>query len=85
MAMDSPAASGTSIWTWRYGDVEGRPVPMEVWLAAGTPPQFPAQADAESWVGEDWGRLLAAGVDSVSLELDGTDVYGPMSLHPAAD
>lgn len=43
---------------------------------------FPSQADAESWVGESWRELSAAGVESVSLLRDGTVVYGPMSLRP---
>jgi hypothetical protein len=43
---------------------------------------FPSQADAESWVGETWHDLLAAGVGQVSLFNDGELVYGPMSLQP---
>lgn len=43
-------------------------------------PSFPTQADAESWIGETWGDLLARGVESVSLLEDGTLVYGGMSL-----
>lgn len=43
---------------------------------------FPSQADAESWVGESWRGLTAAGVDKVSLLRDGEIAYGPMSLHP---
>lgn len=43
---------------------------------------FPSQADAETWVGESWRELLAAGVDSVSLLREGERVYGPMSLRP---
>ena len=42
---------------------------------------FPTQSDAESWLGETWRELLAAGVDQVRLFEDDTEVYGPMSLH----
>ncbi|MGN6523611.1 MAG: hypothetical protein ACTHMZ_10505 [Actinomycetes bacterium] len=42
---------------------------------------FPTQSDAESWLGETWRELLAAGVDQVRLYEDGAEVYGPMSLH----
>jgi hypothetical protein len=66
-------------WTWRYetrdgGVLEGPALPTAA---------FPSQADAESWVGEAWRDLLAAGVDQVVLLDDGVVVYGPMSLHPA--
>lgn len=43
---------------------------------------FPSQAEAESWVGEVWPDLVAAGVDAVSLFEGDRLVYGPMSLHP---
>jgi hypothetical protein len=64
-------------WSWRcetaagaaVGGVDGQP--------------FPSQADAETWIGENWRELVAAGVDRVFL-LDGDrEVYGPMSLHSA--
>jgi hypothetical protein len=41
---------------------------------------FPSQGDAESWLGEQWRELAEAGVDAVTLEHEGTVVYGPMSL-----
>lgn len=75
-----PATSLPS-WRWRYGDAEGR----EVDTAARPSPVFTSQADAESWVGEFWRDLVAAGVDTVTLEVDGRSVYGPMSLHPVAE
>ena len=43
---------------------------------------FASQGDAESWLGENWRALLAAGVDQVSLLDDIRTEYGPMSLHP---
>ena len=42
----------------------------------------PSQADAETWVGESWQELLAAGVEQVHLLNGGERVYGPMSLRP---
>jgi hypothetical protein len=67
-------------WTWRYEDASGNEV-----SPAGAPAatSFPAQGDAESWVGEVWQELLEAGVDQMTLLEDGRVVYGPMSLHPA--
>jgi hypothetical protein len=43
--------------------------------------RFASQADAESWVGETWSDLAAAGVDAVTLFEHDRQVYGPMSLH----
>lgn len=66
-------------WSWRMEDSTGAEV--------DAPPEhagqrFVSQADAESWVGEIWSDLAAAGVDAVTLfELE-RQVYGPMSLHP---
>ncbi len=63
-------------WTWRYEDPTGTPV-----LSSAEPsPQFPSQADAESWVGENWRDLLDGGVAQVSLLEDQRVVYGPMGL-----
>lgn len=72
-----PGPPPVQVWRWRYLDGEGRSV-----TTAGASPQFPAQADAESWVGEFWRDLVAAGVDAVTLTVDEEVVYGPMSLHP---
>ncbi|MGH8869379.1 MAG: hypothetical protein ACRDYU_15470 [Actinomycetes bacterium] len=66
-------------WTWRYEDPEGTPV-----VPAGVPTEgFPSQADAETWLGETWAELLAAGVAQVTLLEDAREVYGPMRLEPA--
>jgi len=66
-------------WRWRYENRDG----AEVSPAPASADQFPSQADAESWLGENWRSLLDAGIDRVSL-LEGQQVvYGPMSLHPA--
>ena len=65
-------------WTWRYEDPSGATVvPLE---SAPTAEAFPSQADAESWVGENWRELLAAGVAQVTLLEGDREVYGPMGL-----
>lgn len=38
------------------------------------------QGDAESWLGETWRELLAAGIDAVTLLEGDRIVYGPMKL-----
>ncbi|MCZ7413877.1 MULTISPECIES: hypothetical protein [unclassified Streptomyces] len=67
-------------WTWQFEKADGTstepPAPVE---------DFATQGDAESWVGENWKDLLEGGVDQVRLLEDGTEVYGPMSLHAAAE
>jgi hypothetical protein len=50
-------------WSWRYEDVEGQP-------AEGPAETFSSQADAESWIGQSWRELAAAGVTQVSLVED---------------
>ena len=68
-------------WTWRYEGPDGAPV--EAGPDAPAQPDFPTQSDAESWVGEVWRELLAAGVASVSLYEDDRLAYGPMGLDAA--
>lgn len=63
-------------YRWRYQDGDGRDVP-------GPDLSFEDQADAETWFGEQWENLLAAGVAQVTLLHGEAEVYGPMSLHPA--
>lgn len=46
------------------------------------PDGFPSQGEAESWLGESYPDLLAAGVRAVSLHEGDRRVYGPMSLEP---
>ena len=67
-------------WRWRYEKTDSSPVSLEE-----EPPTFSSQADAESWIGEDWEQLLKAGVDAVTLLEDDRVVYGPMSLHPPSE
>lgn len=64
-------------WTWRLEDARGEQlsgpdVPV-------CPPQG-SQADAESWLGENWRELRDAGVAQVTLLDADAVVYGPMSL-----
>lgn len=63
-------------WTWQLRDGNGAEVELD-----GQAPSFPNQSDAESWLGEEWPDLLAAGVDDVVLFEGVREVYGPMSLH----
>ncbi|MGI8538135.1 MAG: hypothetical protein ACR2K2_17030 [Mycobacteriales bacterium] len=66
-------------WSWRYEDPTGVTVtPLE---SAPAQEPFPSQADAESWVGEYWRELLAAGVAQVTLLEGDREVYGPMGLN----
>ncbi len=60
-------------WTWRYEDAQGGAVD-------GPNEAFASQSDAESWIGENWRELLAAGVAQVSLFEGDRKVYGPMGL-----
>lgn len=61
-------------WHWRFESADGAT------LDNPASPPHPNQSDAESWLGEQWRDLAAAGVAQVTL-LDGErKVYGPMSL-----
>lgn len=66
-------------WWWRLEDASGAEVAVEGDLAGQ---RFASQADAESWVGETWPELAAAGVEAVTLFESERQVYGPMSLRP---
>jgi hypothetical protein len=69
----------TAQWTWTYFDADAGAMTGEALVLTG----FPSQSEAESWLGEQWRELAAAGVDAVTLEHDGAVVYGPMSLRAA--
>ncbi|GLW97123.1 hypothetical protein [Microtetraspora sp. NBRC 16547] len=63
-------------WRWRYedangGEVANRDLPKEI---------FTNQADAESWLGENWRELLDSGVEQVSLLDEDRVEYAAMSL-----
>jgi hypothetical protein len=62
-------------WSWRYENVDGQPV-------AGPAETFPSQADAESWIGQEWRTLAEGGVAQVALVEDDRIDY-QMSLLPA--
>ena len=64
-------------WTWRYEDGDGKPVD-------GPGEAFSSQADAESWVGQTWRELAAAGVAAVTLVEDNRVEYR-MSLLAAGE
>ncbi|MDI3387209.1 hypothetical protein QIS99_13505 [Streptomyces sp. B-S-A8] len=63
-------------WTWRFERSDGTEVEPSV-----QPEEFTTQGDAESWIGEVWKDLADGGTDQVRLFEDGTEIYGPMSLH----
>jgi len=69
----------TDEWTWTYLDADGVAVTGAELVITG----FPSQSDAESWLGEQWRELAEAGVEAVTLNHEGTVVYGPMSLRAA--
>jgi hypothetical protein len=58
-------------WTWRY-EPDG--------TDAEVAEDFTNQSDAETWLGETWRALAAAGVTAVTLLGEGREVYGPMPL-----
>ncbi|MFI5895970.1 hypothetical protein ACIA5D_38320 [Actinoplanes sp. NPDC051513] len=62
-------------WSWRYENVDGGPV-------TGPAETFSSQADAESWIGQEWRVLADSGVAQVVLVEDDRVDY-KMSLLPA--
>jgi hypothetical protein len=62
-------------WTWALETADG--------ASKGTSEPFESRSDAESWVGETFDELVEQGIDQVRLFDGDTEVYGPMSLHPA--
>ena len=52
-------------WTWTYANESGSAVSP----ASGTDEAFANQADAESWLGENFRTLLDEGVDTVTLDV----------------
>lgn len=65
-------------WHWQFENADGTV------REGGVSPSFPTQADAESWIGEEWRELLESGVEQVTLLEDERAVYGPMGLRPEA-
>jgi hypothetical protein len=68
----------TQTWTWRYFDAE-RATVEPMLEQQDTAQQFPSQSDAESWLGEHWRELAAAGVAEVELA-EGEEVRYAMPL-----
>lgn len=60
-------------FSWRYTPQ------LDLDDAVEAPPSFANQSDAESWIGEAWRALAAAGVATVALYTDGRQLY-EMSL-----
>ncbi|HVE99125.1 MAG TPA: hypothetical protein VNA12_08090 [Mycobacteriales bacterium] len=60
-------------WRWQYDGSAATPSSAE----------FPAQGDAEAWLGDHWRELQDSGVTAVTLVEGDRVVYGPMSLDPA--
>jgi hypothetical protein len=63
---------------WEFADRHG--AALEVGPAVAPGQRFPSQSDAESWLGELWPQLVAAGAAAASLYEGDRPVYGPMSL-----
>lgn len=61
-------------WSWRLESADGTELDV-----VPSPPHG-SQSDAESWLGEQWRALAAAGVAQVTLLDGGTEIYGPMPL-----
>jgi hypothetical protein len=57
------------VWSWQYLDADA------ALMDSQTTETFPSQSDAESWLGENWRELLAAGVMSVTLLEDKRTEY----------
>jgi hypothetical protein len=64
-------------WVWRYEGANGQ-------KQAGTSDTFPSQSDAESWLGQSWRDLVAAGVMAAVLVEDDRVEYR-MSLLPVGE
>lgn len=66
-------------YRWTFADRSGAALEPHA-VAPGQ--RFPSQSDAESWLGEVWPDLVAAGAAAASLFEGDRLVYGPMSLVP---
>ncbi|PZM90958.1 MAG: hypothetical protein DIU79_13315 [Actinobacteria bacterium] len=63
-------------WSWRYEGPDGQEV-------SGPTETFASQADAETWIGQTWRELAAAGITTVVL-LEDERVEYRMPLLPAS-
>jgi hypothetical protein len=64
-------------WSWRYEGAHGEDQP-------GPSESFSSQSEAESWLGQTWRELVAAGVVTAVL-LEDTRVEYRMSLLPVGE
>ncbi|HKE66468.1 MAG TPA: hypothetical protein VKB59_17690 [Micromonosporaceae bacterium] len=62
-------------WAWRCEDADGSAM-------SGPEETFTSQSDAESWLGQHWRDLIAAGAATATL-VDDDRVEYRMSLAPA--
>jgi hypothetical protein len=67
-------------WSWRLEKGDGRVVSGPADLPLET---FTTQADAETWIGEHWRTLAAAGIDQATLLEDEVAKAVPLPLVPA--
>jgi hypothetical protein len=67
-------------WKWQYLDSKGNDISAP---SAAVQDGFGTQADAETWLGDNWRELVDDGIAAVSLFEEGRQVYGPMSLEDA--
>jgi hypothetical protein len=73
-------SSGTTTWQWRFRDADGAVVGTEPSseAPAGSPSAgFGSRSDAETWLGEHWRPIAAAGAVAAEL-LEGGAVVGPV-------
>jgi hypothetical protein len=65
-------------WTWQLQRADGSTTEV----AGLDESEWSSQADAETWIGENWPTLLESGVEQVVLFEGDRREYGPMSLRP---
>jgi hypothetical protein len=74
--------------TWRWRTTPSAPSNQDE-SPAQPPGGWSSQGDAESWIGEQWPALLAAGVTDVTLVTEAddgkTDVYSMSLLPPGVE
>jgi hypothetical protein len=61
-------------WDWEFLDRADQPMDRPL------TPAFTNRFDAESWLGENWRKLVAQGVAAVRLAHDGHPAAPPLSL-----
>jgi len=67
-------------WGWLFVDQAGAAVALAAVAEAAGDAAFASQGDAETWLGEHWKVLAAAGVAAATLVEDGREAYGPLPL-----